>query len=599
MNIIAMRSRYLKHIFLAGIVLLLSMAISPSIPNQSKHQRSIAIYPVASVDIVPNTNPILINEYADLVGHYDGDGSPENPWIIQDFIVNITDGTPLYGIAIANTTDFGLPCHIVIQNCTFLNNMSIPAISIVNSMNVTIRNCTMRNVHTGINIYASQYCNITSTIIDAIHCLWAQSSSTLRIADNSLISRTDNGICLYFDTVNMTDIETNDIDVSSTGIWFQPSFLFPSHGFSVCNNNLYTQSQFSKVGLRVTWLTNLTIAHNKFTNLSISADHIENALIYYNAFHWRGEKPYFIFTELTNCTFDNGTHGNFWDHLRLLYFEASNIFPEDGIWSTPYTASEYEGSYTDDYPLIYSPYNSPFHFTTTSPNPIVLNIGDDTDIEIRLTDSDDSSFCYQFISTLGGTGYGSITQSYFSIQQVANMAGNFNITIDIGDAGGAHQRVVFNITVFNEAPTITPENVTPSFIAGVPTSFTIQWTLEDPHMSSFATYTIFQNGTAIDDYIAIAWSTDTIVTYNVTAYTTGVYNFTIIAHDGYYVYNQSTIILTVYAPVTPPFDPTIVIITGVSIAAVIGIVVALRKRSLRNLCKLNPSDPRCVKLIKK
>ncbi len=92
--------------------------------------------------------PIIVDndtDWAD-VPDIEGDGSPGNPYVIKDKVINV--GGVGSGILIGNTT-----AHFVIQNCTVFNCEAYPyaAIHIVNASNGMIigNNCS-NNAGTGV-----------------------------------------------------------------------------------------------------------------------------------------------------------------------------------------------------------------------------------------------------------------------------------------------------------------------------------------------------------------------------------------------------------------------------------------------------------------
>ena len=168
----------------------------------------ISIHPVEaqatkqSPSITPHA-PILINSSSDFTpinGVSGGDGSPENPWIIENLsitsyiYVNTDGGVGRYCVYVQFTNDY-----FIIRNCQISNSSATFGIYAFNVSNCIVENNVIEN-------------NAYSGII-------FQHSNNIKIMNNTIKNHRESGMCLVSSSgiviSNNTFMSNQDADISS------------------------------------------------------------------------------------------------------------------------------------------------------------------------------------------------------------------------------------------------------------------------------------------------------------------------------------------------------------------------------------------------
>lgn len=145
-------------------------------------------------------------------GVTEGNGSFDNPFVIRDWLINVTNTT---GISIINTK-----AYFFIRNCIVKGNNSCQylGININNAYNGRIDGCEISGSnYRGIYVYKSENCAITNNSVhDNVIGLWIHTRSNKnRILDNHIYNnnanKTSGGVGLVIGEVNGCIISHNHI----------------------------------------------------------------------------------------------------------------------------------------------------------------------------------------------------------------------------------------------------------------------------------------------------------------------------------------------------------------------------------------------------
>lgn len=306
-------------------------------------------------------SPIDINGNDDL-SVYPGNGSKNNPYIIEDLIIDLSGSPGDHGINISNTD-----AYLEIRNCTIRN--ATGGIHLYNSSNVNISDTLLEHNELGIFL---KYSN--DNIISDNECYYNQFAILLNFNnDNNTISKNkcfnnkQNGIVLSFSDDNNTISNNNCFNNSNGGIVAQfsdyndilnnncsNSFygivsassngtrimrnncsdnLFGILGYYLDDNNSISRNKCfnNQNGIKLRFSNNTIISNNTCNNnseygISLSSSS-ENNTLFLN---------YFIENNIN--AIDNGT-GNEWNNTEIGNYWANYTGSDpdnNGIGNIPY-----------------------------------------------------------------------------------------------------------------------------------------------------------------------------------------------------------------------------------------------------------------------
>ncbi|MCK5309622.1 MAG: right-handed parallel beta-helix repeat-containing protein [Thermoplasmata archaeon] len=295
--------------------------------------------------------PIRIDSNADfdqahgVINWDSGDGSIDNPWIIEKWDINGTGHE--FCIYVGNTTDYfevrGNSFHnasgfgVIIRNCYYgiiLDNEIIynnnNGIYLPLSFYITIQNCKiLYNSNSGIYLNeASRLITIENNTIsynagNGIETFYSWGN---KIYNNVISNNDGSGIGTFAGSKNI--IKQNTISNNQYAIAL---LLFDGNG-SIIKQNTISNNQY---GIYTVFSSsNISYYHNNFINNTIQA-----------------------YDDGTNNTWDNGypDGGNYWSDysgVDLNSTPSQDIPPPDGIGDTPYTDIDGVAGTIDNYPLM-------------------------------------------------------------------------------------------------------------------------------------------------------------------------------------------------------------------------------------------------------
>ncbi|MFO7793324.1 MAG: right-handed parallel beta-helix repeat-containing protein [Thermoplasmata archaeon] len=277
---------------------------------------------------------------------WDGDGSADDPWVIEDYEIDGSDHG--YGIYIGNVTD-----HFIIRGCHVYNSSGgvgeyydNSEIYIYNSRNGLIEDNTLTNRigHTinivdsenidlvdnevigetvidyegfGINIADSRGINVTGNHVEGHwevptveHGVFIEGSRGVIIQDNHIEGNDHYGIGLLRSDKNV--VKGNTLKNNSWGIYLEISD----------SNELVENILFDN-------------GYGVFLEKSEEDIYSKNNSIYHNDFVRNGDAAWDSYgtVEDDHNRWDNGTLGNYWSDYKRDYPDAEE---ENEIWDTPY-----------------------------------------------------------------------------------------------------------------------------------------------------------------------------------------------------------------------------------------------------------------------
>ena len=309
--------------------------------------------------------PILITSNADFASQasangWPGNGTQENPYIIEGYEINVNGGT--YCIWIENTNVW-----FVIRNCILWNatsGTSEPWGTGIYLKNVTygtlINNNCSYNSHYGIYLYSSSNNNITNN-----NCSYNSrgismySSSNNNITNNNCSYNSDGSIYLG-DSSNYNIIMSNNCSYNSyygVGIYigysnyntimnsncsynsFFGMELYSSDNNNITNNNCFYNSYFGiSVGLSLdNTITNNNIYQNEKYGVYIYSGSTGNTIHHNNFWQnngaWKGVSGSCQAYDDAgyNYWYDNTAHeGNYWSNWDGNDWGTASAYPIDG-----------------------------------------------------------------------------------------------------------------------------------------------------------------------------------------------------------------------------------------------------------------------------
>jgi len=295
-------------------------------------------------------DPIEINSNDDLndlklQGIVTGEGTEENPYIIEDLDIDAGISSP--AILIENTDAF-----LNIRDCTAFNSgdpdEECAAIYISNCSNIKIINCVVDNYGDGITLFDNSFNNIlkNNTILSSagFSSISIESSHHNQILNN-ILKFSEN----Y--AINLGEADNNII---------AGNFITDNHGgmqIEESNNNFLSKNEISgsvEYGIKLYSSDENIITRNILIDNRVGIylwhSSFEN-LIYFNDIYGKSYTQAYEDDGCTDNQWDNGTTGNYWNNGYIIrYPDATN----DGtVWDTPYEIGG-EGPGIDHFPLVKS-----------------------------------------------------------------------------------------------------------------------------------------------------------------------------------------------------------------------------------------------------
>ena len=238
----------------------------------------ISIHPLYSVNAQDTSSffphdPIQIYSDSNFTfenGVTNGDGSIENPWIIENLSITNTSyvyangGVGYYCIFIQDTSDY-----FIIRNCYISNINSISGLHLYNVSNCIIENNKIENMNRGIRFYNSENIIIKNNTVQG-HKEAGISLTYLTdsiITNNTIQNNQICGLCLGYSTNIIIDnnlIQNNQ----KYGVTFSDI-----NSTRICNNT-FISNQYADVYVDVLNNKTLILDENNFNN-GISIDGAE------------------------------------------------------------------------------------------------------------------------------------------------------------------------------------------------------------------------------------------------------------------------------------------------------------------------------------
>lgn len=438
-----------------------------------------------SIRINSNANFHLFN--------FNGDGSVNDPWIIENYEIN---GTGLgFGIYIGNTTDYFIIRNCYIHHCNGGLNWSMSGSShtggyknnwfewretyspnagvfLYNVTHANIKNNTIEhNEYTGILMHDSSLNVIQDNEIkyNADSGIYVTESDNITIDENRLYQ---NRLGLYTTALSYSEIINNNFNVNEKGtqlMWSKHNRF--KYNLIVANTDvgMHIVAEFYSV------IENNTISWNKIRNLDLllSEENIFSNNTIANSIYgieleegWRNRiyRNNFINNTLHVGTIGESTYwclygqnpvGNYWDNYNGtdIYSDFNqDVNGSDGFGDTPYGFYDYVGNYIElddrfplmnislaDVPEITSEVYVPSPDEHVSPRAIIVetliisNVG-----EVVMLDAS-SSYDNVGIVNYTWTFYanGKLNVLYGPIQEFTFLkSGNYSIKLEVYDAAG-------------------------------------------------------------------------------------------------------------------------------------------------------------------
>ena len=308
--------------------------------------------------------PIKIESSVDFQSYgFDGYGTVDEPWIIENYDINGTEFG--YCIYIANTTDY-----FIISDCVLYGNGSNNGIYLYRVENGLIFNNNIFNCEKGIFIEVCSYNNVISSNLihdnqDGIYQI-IESDST--VINNTIYNNSQYGIFSFF--YSTFTVENNEISENGYGIALtnfcnctrgenDESINYVITDSEILNNTLTDNEYGIYLYKYVANVHNNQIISNNH-GLYIYHPHGGDKYIYHNNFidnviQATGD----YWGVYWNLSYSEG--GNYWsDYTGIDMFSGPNQDEpgSDGIGDSPYVFSVTQ----DNYPLM-EPWNFPLNFT--------------------------------------------------------------------------------------------------------------------------------------------------------------------------------------------------------------------------------------------
>ncbi len=296
-------------------------------------------------------DPISINSNEDLnnlklQGIITGEGTEENPYILEDLVIDTDFSGP--AILIENTD-----AYLILSNCTVINSGTNlddavdAGITIASCSNIKIMNCILDNNERTIGLYGSfNNTVINNEILNSnLYAISISGAHYNQILNNTLIDNENFAIDIYESSNNF--ISGNNITDNHGGI---EMFL--------SNNNIFVENQISgstEQGIYMPWSNENNFSRNLIlgNKYGIYLSNADENIIYLNDIYGNQYDQAYESQDSTGNLWDNGQIGNYWGN------DFINIYPDatnDGtVWDTPYEIGGM-GPGIDHFPLVKSLY---------------------------------------------------------------------------------------------------------------------------------------------------------------------------------------------------------------------------------------------------
>ncbi len=276
-----------------------------------------------------------------------GNGTTNNPWIIENYDINGLDYG--YCIYIGNTTD----CFVV-RDCCVRNLVvnSLPywmgGLVLYNAQNGYIDNNLATNMENGIYLHSSDGNTITNNnplfiYLDsstdnsiAYNTFWNTGAIFLTSSNNNIIANNS----VSFSSISLESSSYNSITYNGL---LNSSINVGGDSNSLTNNHLLNSTIYiySSSNIIVSNTLSRPVYLAAYILLYISTSSGYNQIYHNNFYYHQNNSP--CWTDNATNQWDNGAEGNYWSH-----YDGADA-DSDGVGDTPYWISGVE---EDNYPLM-------------------------------------------------------------------------------------------------------------------------------------------------------------------------------------------------------------------------------------------------------
>ncbi len=242
------------------LALFLSMPLTTGVLDSQSQQVE------TNVVITSASEPIVLRGNDDVGWDiFEGDGSKDSPYLIQDLFINSTNTYYNSAIYLENITH-----HVVIQNCVF-DAISGFAIQVQDSSNIIITNNTFIHSERGLAIYGGNNFSIAeNTFIDR-QMIGLYKDSNITVSNNTL-----HGI-LSATEVSSCSVTSNVITEGELSVDTSDDFDISFNVLSDCNISIIFH------GLRDSLISQNRIENSRYVGIAIYGVHTVNNSVHKNA----------------------------------------------------------------------------------------------------------------------------------------------------------------------------------------------------------------------------------------------------------------------------------------------------------------------------
>ncbi|MCE7742817.1 MAG: hypothetical protein GOP50_10220 [Candidatus Heimdallarchaeota archaeon] len=313
-----MKIRKQTQLALLTLVMLLTTTLSSVSIGRAQENNGRVNYQMNYTESVP----LIITTNSDLVGNASsGDGSPGNPYILED--LNITT-TGNYAIYIEGTTS-----NFIIRNCLLIANIAAIHIQDVTANTADITNNILKGVNRAIRIANTDYVNITDNICyESSDGMYLHDSDYLYLENNTIYGGA-NGV--YAETCNYCNY-TSNIGYSNSQYGL---YIYSSNFNYLINNTCYGNT---RSGIYLSYTVGSYVAENECYSNNYSGIYVLNGdsgTIEFNNLHNNNRHGIRVqgadsFSVVNNTLNDNDWHGIFNDNAANTII-ANNTAIKDGF----------------------------------------------------------------------------------------------------------------------------------------------------------------------------------------------------------------------------------------------------------------------------